>query len=177
MGTNSDETRWEGSAQPARKASHDTKVQEDVQEHQCHWQAFPFQQIPWHNPKAKPTELNKDFKSQAPPREEAPPAHLRGECLFPPKARTWLNFFKCSSPLMMNTTQIRRRHIDHGFPLDSKMGRQPMLTPKMQHQSLGGHSSFMSKARSICKTRNSHHNPSSTDRRDKKEVTYYRSSC
>lgn len=49
------------------ETSHDTEGQEDAQEHQCHWLAFPFQQIPWHNPLAKPTELYKDFRSQLPP--------------------------------------------------------------------------------------------------------------
>lgn len=69
-------------------------LKEDAKEHQCHWQAFPFQLIPWHNPKAKPTELNKDFKSQPPPREKAAHAHVTSRrSLLPPKARTWVNFF------------------------------------------------------------------------------------
>lgn len=56
MGTNSDETRWEGSAQPARKASHDTEGQEDVQEHQCHWQLFLSNRF--HGTILKPSLLN-----------------------------------------------------------------------------------------------------------------------
>lgn len=141
-----------------------------------------FQQIPWHNPKAKPTELNKDFKSQPPPREEAPCAHVR-RASTPTKSKNMgqLHFLKCFSPLLMNTIQVRKRHIDRGYPLDSKMGRQPMLTPKMQQHLEKKDTSFSSKTRPICKTPfNRPETPTTlppTGRRDKKDVTYYRSSC
>lgn len=68
----------------SQEASHDTEGQEDAQKHQCHWQAFPSQQIPWHHPKAKCTALNKDFNSQLHPREEVPPAHLIGRTVSTP---------------------------------------------------------------------------------------------
>lgn len=83
-------------------------LKEDAKEHQCHWQAFPFQLIPWHNPKAKPTELNKDSKSQPPPREKAAHAHVTGRrrVSAPTESKNMgqLLFLKHFSPLMMNTT-------------------------------------------------------------------------
>lgn len=108
---------------------------------------------------------------------------VKGECLLQRKARTLVSLSKCFSPLMMNTTHVRKRHTDCGYPLNSEMDRQSMLTPKMQQHSLGGggHFSFTSKTRPICKTPfNRPETPTTpplTDRRDKKEVTYYRSSC